>query len=83
MALPDGVSGWVRVSYYIIPTVLCDNPIPTIRIPGMDILMDILTINKVLGVPHISNTEFISRFQEKDIKWLRDTLVLEEFREQD
>lgn len=55
-------------------------PEPTIRIPGVDTLIDSHTINKVLGVLHVSNSYYIYKDWDIDILWLWG-IFLEQFRE--
>lgn len=57
------------------------DPNPTIRIRGVDVPVA-QTINEVLGRPHVSNVSYKAKLEEMDMRWLRDTLIVEEFRDQ-
>lgn len=59
-----------------------EDPNPTIYICEVEFLVDVETINDVLGVSEVSNVEFNSQLRGMDWQWLRDTLFKEEFRGQ-
>lgn len=61
--------------------MLWNDPYTTICIRGVDVPKDILSINKVLEVPYISNDGYLDKAQEMDIRWIWDTLVAEGFRD--
>lgn len=64
----DGISSCISEFYVIPPTVISDNPLLTIHIWGVDVSIDIYTVNKVLRVTNVSTTEFMSRIPIMDMK---------------
>lgn len=59
-----------------------DDANPTIYISEVDTLPYIGTINEVLGVLNISNVRYMAKAWDMDVKWLRDTLIMEEWIDQ-
>lgn len=80
IAFPNGVLRYVMEFYATLPVVLWDSPNPTIHIRGLDVLIGIPTENEVLGVPHISNVEYLAKDREMNMIWLCETLFWGEFR---
>ena len=65
----------MRKFYSILPIVCLEGPYLVIHVWGVDIPLNITTINEVMEVPEAPNLEYEAKIKEMDLEWLRDTIV--------
>ena len=61
--------------YAHLPTVIWDSLYPTIHIRGVDVPADARSVNIAFGVPEVPYEPYMDKLREKDMTWLRNTLV--------
>lgn len=63
--------------YVNLPMLDWSMPLPTIRVWGKKVPMDVFTINDTLDVPNPSNATFVVRIWASDLEWMFGVLAVE------